>query len=75
MFYNQHYVVIMTRKPLKHISFVERHVLKIDYRTDKLGNSFYCVDWGTDYVCFSKMASVIDFLNTNFNRNPQKFPL
>lgn len=63
---------IIRRKPLKHISFVERNVLTIDARVDKLGNQFYCVDYGDDYVCFQNMSSAIDFINTNFNVKPLK---
>lgn len=63
----------MKRKALKHISFVDKQILTIESRVDKLGNQFLCVSYGeNDYVCFEKMSSVLDFINTNFNINPFK---
>ena len=62
----------MKRIPKKYNTDQLDNVLVVSARTDKLGNLFYLVEFRDEddnclsYVSFSKMSSVLDFIQSNF---------
>lgn len=58
----------MKRVPRKYNSEETEVIIKLTSRCDKLGNSFYMVEYGSDYAAFSHMSSALDFIQTNFRQ-------
>lgn len=61
----------MKRKPTLYNSDFEYNILQVSARSDKMGNVFFYVefennDGSKNYVRFSSMLSVVDFIKSNF---------
>ena len=59
----------MKRIPKMYNSEEVECIVKLSSRSDKKGNIFFCVSFGSDYATFRHLSSALDYIESNFRND------